>query len=213
MFSTLHPEWNDDALLMRRLAAGDEEAFNRLFERHRGKLYDYLVKVTRSAEISEEIVTDVFVKLWIGKELVPEIRQLDAFLHTVAYHKALDFLRTVSRKRGMHTAYLDSFQPEPEKGADELLIDAESLQLFKRAVQTLPPKRKLIYDEPRKRPHARGDRPDLEPLAQYRQKLHCHRHPRDRRVPSRASRWQSRPGRAVPALLSTPSVMVFPFPR
>jgi len=145
MFSTLHPEWNDDALLMRRLAAGDEEAFNRLFERHRGKLYDYLVKVTRSAEISEEIVTDVFVKLWIGKELVPEIRQLDAFLHTVAYHKALDFLRTVSRKRRMHKAYLDSFQPEPEKGADELLIDAESLQLFKRAVQTLPPKRKLIY--------------------------------------------------------------------
>lgn len=145
MFSTLHPEWNDDALLMRRLAAGDEEAFNRLFERHRGKLYDYLVKVTRSAEISEEIVTDVFVKLWIGKELVTEIRQLDAFLHTVAYHKALDFLRTVSRKRRMHKAYLDSFQPEPEKGADELLIDAESLQLFKRAVQTLPPKRKLIY--------------------------------------------------------------------
>jgi RNA polymerase sigma-70 factor (ECF subfamily) len=145
MFSTTHPEGNDDALLMRRLAAGDEEAFNRLFERHRGKLYDYLVKVTRSAEISEEIVTDVFVKLWIGKELVTEIRQLDAFLHTVAYHKALDFLRTVSRKRRMHKTYLESFQPEPEKSADELLIDAESLQLFKRAVQTLPPKRKLIY--------------------------------------------------------------------
>lgn len=145
MFSTMHPERDDDALLLRRLAAGDEEAFNRLFERHRGKLYDYLVKVTRSAEISEEIVTDVFVKLWIGKELVTEIRQLDAFLHTVAYHKALDFLRAVSRKRRLYKTYCDSFQPEPEKPADELLIDAESLQLFKRAVETLPPKRKLIY--------------------------------------------------------------------
>ncbi len=135
----------DDTALLASLAAGDEAAFNTLFERYREKLYHYLLKITKSREISEEIVIDIFVKLWMGRELMDHIRQLENFLHKVAYHKAIDFLKTTSRHAHLQKAYIERIVPEPEKGADELLVDAEFRQILREAVHQLPPQRKLIY--------------------------------------------------------------------
>jgi hypothetical protein len=44
----------------------------------------------KSKEVSEEIVMDVFLKLWLGKELVSQIENIDAFLFRVAYNKSFN---------------------------------------------------------------------------------------------------------------------------
>lgn len=140
--------WDDtytDQDLVRLLQSGDEAAFNRLFERYRDKLFQYLVSIVKSREIAEEIVTDIFVKFWIGRGLLHNIRNLEGFFHKVAYHKALDFLRTAARHARLQQVYIDRLEQEPEKRADELLIDAESRRLLMNAVNQLPPQRKLIY--------------------------------------------------------------------
>jgi RNA polymerase sigma-70 factor (family 1) len=136
---------DDDSTLLANLAEGDERAFNTLFERHRGKLYTYLLKITKSPEISEEIIIDIFVKLWVGKELMNHIQDLESFLHKVVYHKAIDFLRVMSRHARLQKAYIDRVEVEPEKLPDELLIDAEFRQILQKAILQLPPQRKLIY--------------------------------------------------------------------
>ena len=135
----------DDGTLLNRLAAGDEEAFNILFERYRSRLYNYLLKVTKSPEISEETIIDIFVKLWIGRELMDRVQNLESFLHKVAYHKAIDFLRVAARHARLQQSYIDQVTAEPEKLPDELLIDAEFRQMLRKAVYQLPPKRRLIY--------------------------------------------------------------------
>lgn len=135
----------DEATLLRQVAGGDEKAFNKIFDLYKGKLYGYLLKITKSPEIAEEIVTDVFVRLWIGKDLLNNIKRLDSFLHKVAYNKAIDFLRTVSRQDKLQKLYIERVEPEPEKQADKLLMDAEARELLQKAIQQLPPKRKLIY--------------------------------------------------------------------
>lgn len=135
----------DETTLLHKVAEGDEAAFNKVFDRYKDKLYGYLLKITKSSEISEEIVTDVFVKLWVGRSLLIHINNLNSFLHKIAYHKAVDFLRTVSRQNKLQKLYVERMEPEPEKRADELLIDAETRELFQKAIQQLPPKRKLIY--------------------------------------------------------------------
>jgi RNA polymerase sigma-70 factor (family 1) len=143
---TLH----DDALLLARLATGDETAFNVLFGRYRDKLYHYLLKITKSPEISEEIVIDIFIKLWVGRELMPQIELFENYLHKVAYHKAIDFLRTTSRHTRLQQIYIQRMEHKPDKLADEVLIDEESRALLHKAVLSLPPQRKLIYTLSRK---------------------------------------------------------------
>jgi RNA polymerase sigma-70 factor (family 1) len=136
---------SDDSTLLARVATGDEAAFNTLFERYRDKLFHYLVRITKSPEISEEIVIDIFVKLWVGRELIEQVGQLEPFLHKVAYHRAIDFLRTASRHTRLQKIYIERMEQAPEKRADELLIDAQSRQLLQKAILSLPPQRKLIY--------------------------------------------------------------------
>ena len=66
--------------LLKAIASGNEAAFNVLFEKYRTKLYGYIFTISKSKEATEEILIDVFLKLWMGKEMLEEIENLDAFL-------------------------------------------------------------------------------------------------------------------------------------
>lgn len=134
-----------DEQLLQLLKYSDEAAFTELFERYRNKLYYYLLKHAKSPEIAEEIVTDIFMKLWEGRELAGQIREAGAFFHKVGYYKAMDFLRIAARHGRLRQAYIARVPEEPVKPADELLIDAETKALLYKAVNRLPPQRKLIY--------------------------------------------------------------------
>lgn len=138
------PDHTDLQLLL-LLKNGDETAFTTLFERYRDRLYYYLLKHTKSAEIAEEIVTDIFMKLWTGRELVHQISDVAAFFHKVGYYKAMDFLRTTARHSRLQQVYINRMEPNAEKTADEILIDAEAMALLHKAINQLPPKRKAIY--------------------------------------------------------------------
>jgi RNA polymerase sigma-70 factor (ECF subfamily) len=135
----------DEKTLLTNLAAGDEQSFNTLFEMYRDKLFHYLVKITKSPQVAEEMVTDIFVKLWVGRKLMNQVENVDGFLHKVAFNKAIDFLRTASRHARLQQAYIDRIEKIPEKLADEIIIDKESMQLLREAIGQLPPQRKLIY--------------------------------------------------------------------
>ena len=136
---------DDDNTLLLSLATGDETAFNTIFHRYKEKLYNYLLKITKSPEIAEEIVIDIFVKIWVGRELMSHIRDLERFLHKVAYHKAIDFLRVASRHARLQKVYIERIEMGTEKLADDLVIDDDFRQILHKAIQQLPPQRKLIY--------------------------------------------------------------------
>lgn len=138
------PSHTDEQLLC-LIKTGNEAAFTILFERYRSKLYYYLLRHTKSKEIAEEIVLDIFMKLWKGRELADQIQEVSAFFHKVGYYKALDFLRTTARRQQLKQVYIDRANTEEEKWPDELLIDEENKMLLIQAVNQLPPQRKLIY--------------------------------------------------------------------
>lgn len=131
--------------LLLQVSQGNEPAFNALFEQYRPRIHQYLLLLTKSTEVAEEIVIDIFVKLWIGRSLLSQVENAEAFLRKIAYNKAMDFFRTTARHTRLRQAYLSQLTPEPDKSADEILIDAEARQLIYEAVNQLPPQRKLIY--------------------------------------------------------------------
>lgn len=134
-----------DEQLFSLLGEDDEAAFNVLFERYRSKLYYYILRHTKSPEIAEEIVIDIFTKLWKGRKLAGQIREPAAFFHKVGYYKAMDFLRTAARHSRLKQAYIDRVEHAGEKKPDDLLIDSEAREWLLRAINQLPPQRKLIY--------------------------------------------------------------------
>ncbi|QTE61737.1 RNA polymerase sigma-70 factor [Mucilaginibacter rubeus] len=85
--------------LHQRLSSGDELAFKLFFQKNQPRLFAYIYKVVKSREIAEELVLDIFVKIWSAKEILSEVENVDAFLHRMAVNKSLDFLRTATREK------------------------------------------------------------------------------------------------------------------
>ncbi|MFP5042346.1 RNA polymerase sigma factor [Parasediminibacterium sp. JCM 36343] len=136
---------DNDFDLLYETSLGSEAAFKMLFEKHKDKLFNYLIKVTKYKEVSEEIIADVFLKIWMGKELLTDVKNFEAFLYVVAKNKALDFLRIASRTEKLQKMVSRKIYEEQESGADYKIIEREYQVILENAIEQLSPKRKQIF--------------------------------------------------------------------
>jgi RNA polymerase sigma-70 factor (ECF subfamily) len=72
-----------------RLRAGDERAFERLFARYYRELCVYAMRIDRSGA-AEDIVQDVFFRIWMHREQLQDVSSLSAYLYTVTRNLALN---------------------------------------------------------------------------------------------------------------------------
>ncbi len=137
--------YHDEKELLRQIAQGNEKAFNALFEKHWDHLYNYMMRLTKSHEAAEEIVVDIFLKLWMGRELLPDIRNMDAFLFRVAHNKAMNFFKLTARNNRVQKIILESIRQTGAPAADQRLLDLEAEQALQEAIDQLPLQRRLVF--------------------------------------------------------------------
>jgi len=136
----------NDNYCLSKIKEGDEHCFNLIFEKYRNQLFSYLYKVTKSRETAEEIVLDVFLKLWHGREAVTEIENLEAFLMRVAHNKAIDFFRAAKRNPTMQQEIWELMtEAISYETADKKLLDKNLEEIIESAINQLPPQRRKVY--------------------------------------------------------------------
>lgn len=140
-------QYNDEYCLL-KIKEGNEFFFNLIFERYRNQVFTYLYRVSKSKEVAEEIVLDVFLKLWHGREAITEIQKLDAFLYSVAYNKAIDFFRAAKRSPVLQQAVWDVLTDNATAtdDADSRLQQHHLEALIKEAIDQLSPQRKKVFE-------------------------------------------------------------------
>jgi RNA polymerase sigma-70 factor (ECF subfamily) len=72
---------------------GDYTAFRELFTRHYRSLCTYAMRVVVVREIAEEVVSDVFVKLWKNREQIEVHTSFEAYMYRAVRNQALDYLK------------------------------------------------------------------------------------------------------------------------
>jgi len=120
--------------------------FSRIMEKYYTQLIDFARIITQSTELSEEIVEDVFIKMWKRDEEVSQIENIRAYLFRAVRNTALNYIKKESRSFEVYLDELPSLriacsQADPE----ECLIGKELNASICRAVDKLPAKCKLIY--------------------------------------------------------------------
>jgi RNA polymerase sigma-70 factor (family 1) len=127
------------------IAAGDEAAFAEIYLRYTEKLYPHVAKLLDADDWAEEIVQDVFTKLWQVRETLTTVENPNAFLYRIAANRTIDHMRHRSSEVKMqyHIARHaeDHFHVENEAGEK---IDARVAGI-KEIVEQLSPQRKLIF--------------------------------------------------------------------
>jgi RNA polymerase sigma-70 factor (family 1) len=134
-----------DQELLEQIARGSETAFKVIFDRHWDRLYNYMMVLTKSPEVAEEIASDVFLKLWTGRELLPGIHNLEAFLLRVAHNKAMDFFNVTARNAKYQKMISEAIRQSEVPGADYHLLDKEAQGLLGEIVSGLSMQRRLVF--------------------------------------------------------------------
>ena len=81
-----------DRRLLRQVAAGDEWAFGKLYQRHSTPLYNYLLRLVRDAAVAEDLLQEVFVAAWLGADRFRERAKVTTWLGSVRPASGLDDL-------------------------------------------------------------------------------------------------------------------------
>lgn len=129
--------------LLSLVAEGDENAFRQLFRHWNQVLAGYILRITESRELTEEIVQDAFMKIWMVRETLAEIDNFKQFLLVVSRNQAFDALRKQLRERDRKRLWEEENKSALYIVDNELLITG--LSLIDRAVDQLPPRRKEVY--------------------------------------------------------------------
>lgn len=132
--------------LQRKIATGDEIAFTQLYLHFGKKLTQFAVSLVRSKEIAEELVEDVFVKLWANRRQAVGIENLTVYLYVAVKNRSLNALSQKAQELiAAPFDYLDSIVDELAPSPYDLMITAEMLGRMAKAVDALPPRCKMIF--------------------------------------------------------------------
>lgn len=119
-----------------RIRTGDEQAFAALFRRYYGCLHQFAGRMTRNSHAAEDIVQDVFVKLWTDRDKLTIRSNFRAYLYKAVYNKALNHLRHKKIELcHSENAQLAGSAPETP---DEILHAGEFERAVNQAVAGLP---------------------------------------------------------------------------
>lgn len=133
--------------LQSRIAEGDDSsAYKELYHLLYHRLHAFAQGIVRNHEVAEEIVSDVFVKLWQQRARLSQINNLTVYLYVATKNLSYNYLlrRQKETQGGLHELMQVSvgrFSPSPE----QLLISEEMVRKIEDAIQHLPPKCKLIF--------------------------------------------------------------------
>ncbi len=120
-------------------------AFDTIYEKYCRRLFGFVVRYVKLESDAEEIVQDVFVKIWENRERIDAYSSFDSYLFTISYNSAISLLRKrIHEKKYLeHLRYVQQEYSAPEL-TDELYFN-ELNRTIQSLLAELTPRQKEIY--------------------------------------------------------------------
>ena len=136
-------ETEKDADILKDIAAGSSKAFRALYSQWEPTLSSFIYQVTRSKVITAEIVQDVFLKIWMTRESLVEVKDFKAYLFVISKNRAINALKKslADLERIKKYASEVPFNEQPVEDDDAQL----HFSLIDEAIDQLSPRQKEIF--------------------------------------------------------------------
>jgi RNA polymerase sigma-70 factor (family 1) len=165
--SALHNERE----LLQMISQGDEQAFATVFDHYRNRIYGVALKLTHSTTVSEEIVEDVFLKIWTRRVTLNEIESFSAYLFTIARNETYKILKQIAKNYKI-VLLSENNESLIHNNTEDYLIDKEFTSLLQKAIDRLPHQQKQVYKLMKEEDLKRGEVAELLQLQPETVKFH-----------------------------------------
>lgn len=127
------------------IAKGDQRKFRQLMELTADELFLFAKGFLRNKEVAEEIVSDVFVKIWNNRSEFGKIKNLKSYLFISVKNGCLSYLRKTKNEKIISLDEYNDFHFLPVEGPENEYIDNEIINQIYKAIEKLPPKCRLAF--------------------------------------------------------------------
>lgn len=138
-----------DYQTVRKLKRGDVKAFEVLFNKYASRLHNFSMGYLGSKEISEEIVQDVFLKIWEKRKEIKAEESFKSYLFTITFNSIRKYFLKKSRDEKYKQLFAEEFLFQNE-GDDEKTEYDELLRIVDETIDKLTPKRREVFIMSRK---------------------------------------------------------------
>ena len=135
--------FDDEANWVKQIKEGDSDTFGSLFNKYCQSLINFSRRIVNDTETAENIIQDVFLKVWENRGRLDPNLSIKSYLYTIARNMSLKHQRhqTVVRDseetvRGLHSSV---------KTPDEVLDESEMASSIRLAIDSLPEKCGIIF--------------------------------------------------------------------
>ncbi|MBC7947216.1 MAG: RNA polymerase sigma-70 factor [Chitinophagaceae bacterium] len=132
--------------LQKRIALyEDMKAYKDLYQLLYDGLHRFSFSIVRSREVAEEIVSDVFIKVWQIRGRLPEIDNLKVYLYTITRNFSINYIQRNYKNAAISIEEMD-IEPVIQVGnPEDQCISAEVTGRIRQAIMQLPPQCRIIF--------------------------------------------------------------------
>lgn len=132
------------SLIIARVADGDQVAFRKVFDDYRSKVFTYAIRYLKSKAQAEEIVQNVFLKIWLKRDGLIEIKNFGGYLRTITNNTTFDALK----KRASEYKYKNESLQEwsdLDNTTEDSILSKDAQSYVAQALNKLPKQQRLVY--------------------------------------------------------------------
>jgi len=131
--------------LLGLIAGSDQNAFRLLFDQYRSKVYSLACRLTKDKEAAEDVVQEVFTRIWLNKQSLTGLDSFEAWLRTITRNHIYNKLRRLATEE----AFLRQLLKDNEWASDNLTLNTiaynELHRILQAAEDQLTPRQKEVY--------------------------------------------------------------------
>ncbi|WP_127129546.1 RNA polymerase sigma factor [Pseudoflavitalea rhizosphaerae] len=129
--------------LLNRIAAGDQEAFASLHHQYWDECYGLALAFLKSPDQAEDVVQDVFLKLWVKRSSLPAIKDFTPYFMVMVRNEIINYLRQLAQRQKKHAQYVSDNSVHLQQFFS--VSDADTASIIQKALSELTERQQQIF--------------------------------------------------------------------
>jgi len=135
---------SDEEVLI-KMKEGDESAFSTIYRQYHTSLYIYLLRFCKIPSLAEDLVHDVFLKIWEIRDRINPQLSFSGYLYRIARNHVIKTIDKLATDQAMREQLFSQLH-EPVSSTPEQMVRAKEYdRLFQEALAQMPPQRLKVF--------------------------------------------------------------------
>jgi RNA polymerase sigma-70 factor (family 1) len=138
------PDTYYEQSVIQRLQKGDSDAFLELYNHYQSALYHYVLRFVKSPAIAEDVLQDVFLKIWEIRDRIDPELSFKAYLYRICRNSVFKLLKKISVDEALRLQVMQHFT-QSVADADLKILWQQYEEILHAAINNLSPQRRKVF--------------------------------------------------------------------